>query len=536
MQTRAVDLTQVAPRVLLNDGTRIDMQFLGNNTWSGSIQVPVGSEQTLFLEWIETIGTRPLRLATWQQTLIVGANGVTINLGAINYDFSADFDADGISNLSERENNTDPFINDNDSLVETPDIADTNRPVDNDSLDDLNDALVISDLEASENSGDAISDTEISVSVDSDNIEFVDTLEETTSKPEQENQQEVTMGPADSPALGTGFDEDSELDSTENSDSPRPVDPDDDSDSTVGSDLNENSESDDNDESDNNSDSAADPITDDQTETELAQNNNSNESAIDLNSQDASVALPSVIIPRIAPSQAPVIDGLGAEQSNNRSLINEWAAAVQFDRNGEPLAFNNLMIDVNADSADQSNLRNWSAMHDGEYLFILVLSDDIGRRQSDSNVIQNDDSLELYFDGNNSKLSTWGDVDDFSFLIPLLRQNTSDPNYSPEGHITRGTGSELTPVELVFHTGPGMGPDGIRVSRWELDVYEFKIKLADVGIRVGQPFGFEIQINDDDNGMNRDSKWGWFHPSRVNNTNTDRTILDPSVMGTVVLE
>ena len=47
---------------------------------------------------------------------------------------------------------------------------------------------------------------------------------------------------------------------------------------------------------------------------------------------------------------------------------------------------------------------------------------------------------------------------------------------------------------------------------------------------MGQPFGFEIQLNEDDNGGARDAKFGWFEPS-------GSTVADsnPSVFGTVLL-
>ena len=56
-----------------------------------------------------------------------------------------------------------------------------------------------------------------------------------------------------------------------------------------------------------------------------------------------------------------------------------------------------------------------------------------------------------------------------------------------------------------------------------------------MGIAVNQPFGLELQINDDDDGELRDSKWGWHHPPRVG-VDVDETFLNPSIMGTARLD
>ena len=51
----------------------------------------------------------------------------------------------------------------------------------------------------------------------------------------------------------------------------------------------------------------------------------------------------------------------------------------------------------------------------------------------------------------------------------------------------------------------------------------------------GRPFGFELQVNDDDDGGPREGKWGWAHPARVSE-DVDRTFVNPSIMGVAVLD
>ncbi len=219
----------------------------------------------------------------------------------------------------------------------------------------------------------------------------------------------------------------------------------------------------------------------------------------------------------------------------NGSLINEWQSAVQVDVNGNGLWINRLMLGDNPDGSDGDNYRQWAAMHDGEFLYVLILSDDIGARTSDSTDLWKDDSTEIFIDGNNSKLAQWGDDDDFHAILPLLKRNTSESNDSDSGRYLLGPNNTNDDIEYSFTTGPGIGPKGIRRRNWERDVYEIAIDLDSAGIEIGELFGFEVQVNDDDDGGNRDSKWGWYHPSRSNGVDTDQTYVDPSIMGTLIL-
>ena len=245
-----------------------------------------------------------------------------------------------------------------------------------------------------------------------------------------------------------------------------------------------------------------------------------------------------VIIPRISAADAPTIDGLGVVNlRGNGSLRGEWADAVQFDLNGSPLSINNLMIDGGTNENNADPHRRWAAMHDGTRMYVLVLVDDSGLRFGDSgDEVWLDDSVELFIDGDNSKLSVWGDNDDFQFLIPMITAN-GDANFSGNngGRIVRSFQGSTDDIDLEFATGPGVGPDGIRLPRFEQDVYEFSFNLEDAGIELGEPVGFELQINDDDNSDDREAKWGWFHPPRTG-VDTDTTFLNPSVMGTIEFE
>ena len=57
------------------------------------------------------------------------------------------------------------------------------------------------------------------------------------------------------------------------------------------------------------------------------------------------------------------------------------------------------------------------------------------------------------------------------------------------------------------------------------------IPLAQVGINSNTPFGLNIEINDDDDGGNRDYKYSW-----IGTPNLDISFRDPSTFGTSQFE
>jgi hypothetical protein len=90
------------------------------------------------------------------------------------------------------------------------------------------------------------------------------------------------------------------------------------------------------------------------------------------------------------------------------------------------------------------------------------------------------------------------------------------------------------PLDLHFFNGKQAGPIGKR--GFAMDIYEFKLNLSQSQLKVGELFGLDIHIDDDDNGNDRDSKWGWFHASKANGgSNVDETHHNPSVMAAGVL-
>lgn len=238
---------------------------------------------------------------------------------------------------------------------------------------------------------------------------------------------------------------------------------------------------------------------------------------------DANFAL--VRLPAINPSDAPVIDG---------AYDGIWDTAEYLDVNRQTLSINNLMIDMGAVLANDEAGYRWGGMHDGEYLYLVAFGEGEGGSAQtpfgDSDQIFNDDTLNVFWDADNSALREYDGVNDFQLLISLLgRGDDAIPNSSRSENkrFRPGSNSSFFPDEAIdFATC---------VCRDDSNFWELRIRLSDAAIVVGQTFGFEMQLDDDRDGGTRDVKWGWQHPSR-DGQDRDFTWFDPSFMGTAVLE
>ncbi len=246
---------------------------------------------------------------------------------------------------------------------------------------------------------------------------------------------------------------------------------------------------------------------------------------------------PIVRIPRTDTLNAPKIDGQTIDYLPGSLLLaGEWRFAAQFDSVGKTLGVNQFMF--GEPDSDRRSFHHWAAMHDGVYLYLLVISDDAGIHFQDTNESRKpwkDDSIELFIDGNHSLLSEYDGVDDFHMTVNLLSSpEVINSSFINSPLITQSDASATLPSDLLFSTGPQQGPLGVDTGRGRKDIYEFRIKLSELNIVVDAPFGIEIQINDDDNGGTRDAKWGWNHP-QGNDSANDLTWQNPSTMGTAVL-
>lgn len=117
-----------------------------------------------------------------------------------------------------------------------------------------------------------------------------------------------------------------------------------------------------------------------------------------------------------------------------------------------------------------------------------------------------DDSVEIFIDGNNSKGNNYDGWDDYQFIFLADGDNDSPLEKG------RATPDGLTSTVVVTANG------------YKLIVF---LPRQAVGIQHGQPFGINIEVNDDDDGGFRDSKLTWIGLEGV-----DRSWILPRAFGT----
>jgi len=191
----------------------------------------------------------------------------------------------------------------------------------------------------------------------------------------------------------------------------------------------------------------------------------------------------------------------------------EWNSAVRagtYDYETRRNIIDNLLLSPVAGYVDGSGYTDWRAMHDGTNLYLYVrVANDGGQLVFDSDQPWQDDSIEIFIDGDNSKGEEFDGINDFqislstdsSIMEPLISQRSA-------------------PGLRIFYRS---GNDYIQ------DI-EITINLASAGIEIGKPFGFDVHVNEDDNGGDRDAKWGWFEKSGF-----DRSWYQPSSLATLLL-
>lgn len=470
LDDNSVNQEQLFPTIALSNGANVSMQQVAEDVWSGTINVEVDASYTATIVWVEFFNGQDLPLAQTTQDITVAADGSITRGQALGYSIDIDTDGDGAPNLQERRANTDPF-NQQDNGV-------SNEPV---------------DAAASENPS-APTENELTPAED-----------EPTSNPETDSDLLAVQQPSSDPEEPTGS-----FDSEETTGSSEDEQLVDNTDSTPASD---------------NVDSGVEDNAGSDTDTSVEPDEDSE--------SESTPIVADVIVPRIALSAAPSIDGENVTLNSLGALTGEWAAAVQVDSSGAPLIIDNLIVDINAETLGSTPFRRWAAMHDGTYLYIVVMVDDVGQRNRDSSSeLAQDDSLELFIDGDNSKSQSY-DSNDFHRLIPV--QLAGPDKQSANSGDQAGTNSSDASLVLDFATGPGIGPDGVRIARFEQDIYEIRVGLESAGIDENAAFGFELQINDDDNGGQRESKWAW-KLTATDGQDIDETQRNPSLMGTLALE
>ncbi|WP_315822687.1 sugar-binding protein [Paraflavitalea speifideaquila] len=151
----------------------------------------------------------------------------------------------------------------------------------------------------------------------------------------------------------------------------------------------------------------------------------------------------------------------------------------------------------------------WRGLYDNNYLYLLVEVNDANRINDSGGNWWEDDVVEVFLDGNNSKGSSYDGMNDFQ-----LGFRWNDNTVHPGGNSVNNT----TGINFrMYATASGYNA-------------EIAIPWTTIGISpaIGKAIGFDVQIDDDDNGGTRDAQITSFA------TNTT-AFQNPSVFGTVYM-
>jgi len=154
----------------------------------------------------------------------------------------------------------------------------------------------------------------------------------------------------------------------------------------------------------------------------------------------------------------------------------------------------------------------WDNSH--VYYFIHVIDD---KFVQDGLYNYTDDGVEIWFDGDNSKKTTYDGINDIGILFPYEEGAPVDSVYMHASLIGTGIFDIATVPWAASMTEKGL-------------YLEFAIPMDSVDMMPanGWLFGHEIDYNDDDTGDGRDTKCKTFSP-------TDDSWQNPSVLGTGML-
>lgn len=455
-----------------------------NGQYALTLSLPENRSYPIFLRVQRVSDT--LIIASAQAEVVTDAAEISFALPPQLFNTDFDSDSDGFTNIAELERGSEPMSVsedfDGDGLANDSDNDD-----DNDGVRDDIDAFPFNPNEFIDSDNDGLGDNQ---DRDDDNDNILDVDDKFPLDPNESLDLDLD-------GLGNSVDDDDDGDGTIDLEDPQPSNPNvtgnEDTDGDGHPDRDDAFIYDPTEHNDNDGDGIGD----------VADLDDDNNGIPD--DQDNSVAgIPFT-------SRAPTIDGAFGWW--------EWQDAARSDSRGNFLNIDHLLHDEYDILDDQENLdySSWRAMHDGEFLYILV---QIGREQSaqrwsDSPDVWHDDSIEIFIDVGNDKASTFGD-DDYQRLF----------RYQDDAVDAQLVGSNSAAGMIASYcSSRGMATDW----GW-YTYYEVKIDLASIDLGVGELFGIDVQYNDDDDSGARDAKWAWFAP-----TGDDVSWQNPGLMGTGIL-
>ncbi len=227
-----------------------------------------------------------------------------------------------------------------------------------------------------------------------------------------------------------------------------------------------------------------------------------------------------IIIPYVDDANIS-IDGRWDTGYRNNRWFDEWGKAVDDDSFGNSLSLRNLNLDNSGRYTDYNYTGNFFEMlHDGTYLYlrISISNEELENWFNDSTDMWQDDSVEIYLDVGYDQFDAYGN-DDYQRIF-RFRDDTADPTLDG------------------YHSAAGMVTEHATSYRYENNatsvyshLYEIRIELDSINLEPGDTFGLEVATNDDDDGGDREAKWGWWAPSEM-----DVAWFMPSVFGRAKLQ
>jgi hypothetical protein len=156
---------------------------------------------------------------------------------------------------------------------------------------------------------------------------------------------------------------------------------------------------------------------------------------------------------------------------------------------------------------------SWRAMWNADYLYLFIsIVDDIFI--ADDQVGWKDDSVELWLDGDNSKAAAYDGVNDLGYGFVYSNDPENPLIFNPGSEWRMGTTGHL---------------QGAAYTELGVDL-ELAIPMANLGVvpAPGHLMGIDLDWNDDDDGLARDTKVKYFDM-------TDNSWQYPNLMGTIEL-
>jgi hypothetical protein len=222
----------------------------------------------------------------------------------------------------------------------------------------------------------------------------------------------------------------------------------------------------------------------------------------------------SVTIAASSSCSAPLIVFTSTAPAINQTVESTWSAA--------PLrTINNAVFGTRP--SDYSG--QWRALYTNTHLYVLVEVGDATRTNDSGANWWDDDVVEIFIDGNNSKGTTYDNVNDFQFAF-----RWNDPT------VRTGTNSVVNTTGITF----SMYASG---AGYKL---EAAIPWSTLGVTPsnGKIIGFDVAVDDDDNAGTRDAQLtsfatngnAWTDPSLFGNVPMTTSCQALAIPGTIEAE